>query len=408
MRLNAVLAGTGLLLALLAPGTSAIAQDEAASASEEPGSEETKSKTPFGLYVEAAAGQATAREIDASITTLTTHRAYSYLNLEDQAYARAALGWRLPHGKGDFRIRFDGFKEDGYTFSSSGVQAALDQSLDVPNAVTGNLDWWALEVVDGAVHAVRTPPVWDPLVDDANANGSVEPEEVRYPYVDLDFNSNIASDLQNRAQAIDLMYGRKFGSGRYSARWWAGFRYFVYEGNIKSAAWLQTTPTGEGYTDNALLPLLNFHNESSGWGPMGSMEVDFNFFDDRLALYLQGEFAFMMMDLSVESGPFATLVVYQPQGSNVRYVIPIDADLAATRNKSTWQDAAEAGVRLKLRNGLQLELAYRVTGYLDVIIMPSDISIPENREEAAQGSSALYRTQDYVLEGWRAGIAFQF
>jgi len=408
MRLNAVLAGTGLLLALLAPGTTFIAQDEPAAASEEPGSEESKSKTPFGLYVEAATGTATAQEIDASISTLSTHIAYSYLNLEDQAYARAALGWRLPYGKGDFRLRFDGFKEDGFRFTSTGVQSALDQTLDVANSITGNLDWWAIDVEDGDVHSVRTPPVWDPLTDDANANGTVEPEEVRYPNVDMDFTSGIASDLQNRAQAIDLMYGRMFGSGRVTARWWAGLRYFVYEGNIVSAAWLQTTPTGEGFTENALLPLMNFYNESTGIGPTGAMEVDLNFFDDRLSLYLQGQFAFMMMDLSVDSGPFATLVLYQPQGSNARYVIPIDAHLTATRNKSTWQDAIEGGVRVKMRNGLQLELAYYVNGFLDVIILPAEISIPENREEAAQGSSALYRTQDYVLDGWRAGIAFQF
>ena len=213
MRLNVLLAGTGLLLASLALGTSAIAQDEPAAPAEEAGGEEKKSKTPFGLYVEAATGVVSARDIDASITTLSTHQASSYLSLEDQAQARAALGWRLPHGKGDFRIRFDGYKEEGYTFHSDGLQASLDQSLELVNPVVAdNLLWWSIDVVDGAVHAVRTPPVWDPLVDDANANGEADADEIRYPYVDRDLTSTNASDLQNRAQAIDLLYGKNSGT----------------------------------------------------------------------------------------------------------------------------------------------------------------------------------------------------
>jgi len=411
MRLNGLLAVSALLLALLALGTSATAQDEPVAPAEPTGGEEEQQqeeKLPFGLYVEAATGVVTADDIDSSLTTLSTHKSYNSLSLEDQVHARAALGWRLPHGRGDFRIRFDGFKEDGYTFSAHGVQASLDQTLDLANPVLGNLDWWTVEAADGVVHAVRTPPVWDPFADDANANEAVEPEEVRYPYVDMDFTSTIASDLQNRAQAVDMLYGRSFGQGRYTARWWAGMRYFTYEGNIPSAAWLLTTPKGEGYTANVLLPLLNFYTKADGFGPTGSMEIDFNFFDDRLALYLQGQFAFMLLDLSVDSGPFSTLVEDQPPSSEIRYVIPIDARLTATRNKSTWQDALEAGVRFKMRNGLQLELAYHITGFLDVVLLPIRISIPENVQESRQGTSALYKTQDYVLEGWRAGIAFQF
>ena len=138
--------------------------------------------------------------------------------------------------------------------------------------------------------------------------------------------------------------------------------------------------------------------------------MDFNFFDDRLALYVKGEFAFMLLDLYADSGPFSTLVqqTIQIGETAYQYVIPVDAQLTATRHKSTWQDALEAGVRYKMRNGLQLELAYHATGFLDVILFPTQISIPESVTGSGQGSSALYKTQDYVLEGWRAGIAFQF
>lgn len=414
MRWNGLLAGTVLLLVSLAMGTSAVAQDEPVSPSEEAGGEETKSKLPFGLYVEAATGVATADDINTSITTLSTHRSLNYLSLEDQVHARAALGWKLPHGQGEFRLRFDGFKEDGYRFSARGLQAALDQELLVEDpllgnvSISGNLDWWALDVENGTLHAERTPPVWDPLTDDTNANSVVDPEEVRYPNVDQEVDNTIASDLQNRAQLIEFMYGRGFGSGRYTARWWAGFRYFTFKGNTPAAAWLLTTTKGEGYTDNALVPLLNFYAQADGFGPTGSMEADFNFFDDRLTLYLQGQFAFMLLDLSVDSGPFSTFVEQEPSGTEIRYLIPIDAHLTATRNKSTWQDAIEAGIRYKMKNGLQLELAYHKTGFLDVILTPIRIAIPENVEESRQGTSALYRTQDYILSGWRAGVAFQF
>lgn len=422
MRLMRLLAGTGLLFAI-GIGTHVAAQDapppppppaeepattEAPAApAEEPAApaekpDEPKEKMPFGLYVEAAVGQASADDLQTGIQTLTTSVTDSVLSLEDQQYVRAAIGWKLPHGKGDFRLRFDGFKEDGYALTSQGLQSSLDPDLGVQNPINGNLLWWTVDVKDGQMHAVRTPPQWDPTADDANGNGEVDPDEVRYIGADLDFTSTTAPDLKNHAQVIDALYGRTFGKRRYTARWWAGMRYFSYQGNIQSTAWMMTTNTGDGFTENALLPLMNFKQDSSGIGPTGAMEADFNFFDDRFTAYLSGQFAFMVTSVSVDSGLFSTLVDDSPD------VLAARGHIEESRDKSTWQITAEAGMRLKLRSGIQFEAAYFRMGFLDVILIPNQIQVPGKPVEVPQGTAALYNTQDYIMEGWRFGVGFQF
>ncbi len=78
------------------------------------------------------------------------------------------------------------------------------------------------------------------------------------------------------------------------------------------------------------------------------------------------------------------------------------------RQKSVWQTAAEAGFRINLMDGLQFEAAYNISGHLDVVLMATEIVIPQGETSAGVGTSALYNTQDLVYDGWRAGVAFQF
>jgi hypothetical protein len=113
----------------------------------------------------------------------------------------------------------------------------------------------------------------------------------------------------------------------------------------------------------------------------------------------------MVMNIEMDSGLFTTLVEATGQ---VGAKIPIAAHLNEQQTKSTWQTGAEVGLRIRLRNGLKLEASYGVVGFLDAILLPTQIRIPDNQQEAAQGTSAIYNTQDYVLQGWRAGIGFQF
>lgn len=398
MRLKCVVAGTGLLLATLGLGTIALAQEEPVAPAS--GQEDQEGKMPFALYVEVAIGSMTADDIEAGIQTLTSRYSETTLSLEDQTFARVALGWKLPNEKGDVRFRFDGYKEDGYTLKSTGFLANIDPDQNIDNSVAEALPWWGIDIVDGNLTATRTPPIWD---GDLNGNDVIDPDEVSYPAADRILTSGLTTDLQNRVQTYDLLYGRKFGTRKIEARWWAGLRYFTYEGNVPATAWLLST-TITGFTEGALLPLLSISQESNGLGPTGVMETRFKFLDESLAFYVRAQAAFMVSDLKADSGPFSSLAAVQ----NDPFLIPVPARLAVTRNKSTWNTAAELGVRYVLRNGVQLEAAYNQAGFLDAIIMPDQIQIPDNPQEAAQGTSALYSTQDITFDGWRAGVAFQF
>jgi hypothetical protein len=53
-------------------------------------------------------------------------------------------------------------------------------------------------------------------------------------------------------------------------------------------------------------------------------------------------------------------------------------------------------------------VGYHRAGFLDSIILPSLVIIPEKEQTVPGGATALYGTQDYKVEGWYAGIAFQF
>jgi len=405
MRLKRQITCLGLLLALLGSGPVLFGQEEPAAAPA--AADEDRNKRPFALYVEAATGGFAADRLSTDLATTSTHVSDGQLLLDDIAYAKAAIGWKLQHGKGDFRINFNGYREDNYLFSADGLAAVIDPATGTPaqTSVLDNLLWWSVDVQNGHLLSERTPPWWVAALDDANVNGAVDGNEVRYPLgADLRLSKDVTDDLQNRIQFVDLLFGRTFGGRTFNARWWGGMRYFTYEGNIPAAAWLGGGEPGAGFTDGFLVRLLQLSQETTGFGPTGILEADFKILDERLVFYLQGQIAFMMLNLEMDSGPFLT---YVTDTTNL-VTVPVDGYLRETRNKSTWQDAAEIGVRVHLKNGLQLEVAYNITGLLDVVLLPTDIQIPSNLLEASQGSFALYNTQDYVLDGWRAGFAFQF
>ncbi|HXV75619.1 MAG TPA: hypothetical protein VD788_04810 [Candidatus Polarisedimenticolaceae bacterium] len=428
MRLKRFLASVSPLLLLLAVSAVA-AQDDAPPPEAPPQTEEDETPPPptdapepqaapteqattdyFGLYVEAGSGAWSLDDIDSSIQTLSTALSVNTVSFDDHQYGRAAIGWRLKGGKGDFRLIFNGWSEDGYRFDAEGYLAALDPDLGVATEdVRDPLLWWTITVDDGQLHSVNTPPVWTdappPAGDDANGNGFVDAGEQRYLTPAFDFTAETFTSLQNRAQTYDFVFGNVWGPRGFQGRWFAGLRYFVYEGNMSAAAWLHgSSSEGVGYTDGAFLRLLNFHQEASGLGPTGLMEARFNFFNQRLQLYLNGQISFIVEDVSTTSGEFLTLV-----GNTAGEDVTVPAELSLSQTKSTWHTAAEAGARLRLTSGLELQLSYGVVGLLDAVLLPNDIRIPENATEArVQGTSALYNTQDYVLTGWRAGLAFQF
>lgn len=406
----------GLCLALWGTGASPLAQDapapEPAPEEEpqapppptppEPPKKESK-KLPWGLYVGVAAGAASTKDIDTSVQTLTTEVTSNTLRLPEQDFARAAVGWRLPEGKGDFRLVFNGYKEAKYEFDSIGAESLLALG-SAQTLVSGPVDWWTLSIRDGLLTSQRTPRVWL-VTDDANMNGAADPEEVRQLAPDVTIARQFTDNLQNQVQTVDLLYGREFGGRRFSSHWWGGLRAFEYRGNILAGAWLDVNVAGVGFTDGAFFRPLIFSQDSSGFGPTGAWEVDFNFFNKGLVMFVRAQTALSFNSNKLDSGEFFTSARPTP---SLGFIVMVPARLQVTRDKTAWQNTAEAGVRIVMRNGLQFELGYSKTGYLDIVTSPIDIDIPETLGQIEQGTSALYATQDYVVEGWHAGLAFQF
>ena len=218
---------------------------------------------------------------------------------------------------------------------------------------------------------------------------------------------NVTDTLQNQVSVVEIMYGREFGGRRFSSHWWGGVRSFEYEGNILAGSWMNADFAGVGFTDGAFLRLLSFNQETSGFGPSGAWEIDFNFFDKGLQLYVAARAAFVFLSIDSDSGDFFTLVSAEDPLITDAFV-PAPTRLMADRDKSTWQTGGEVGARIRLRNGLQFEFGYSIEGYLDVALLPVEMTIPLNAQQAAAGASAIYKTHDLVIDSVHASVAFQF
>jgi hypothetical protein len=205
----------------------------------------------------------------------------------------------------------------------------------------------------------------------------------------------VADDLANRINTYDVVYGREFGGRRFSSRWWGGFRYFQYEGQLYSGAWLNEALPGSGFTDGAFLNLLRISQDTSGFGPVGSWEAQFNFFDKGVQLFLRGEAAFTFNTMKMDSDPFFQ-VLDSASGTL------LDDRMAKELEKSSWQNRAEVGGRINLKNGLQFELAYSIAGFLDFILMPDLLQLGGTNENPQSA------TQDIIVHTAHFGVSFQF
>jgi hypothetical protein len=395
----------GLLMLMLAAGTPAtLAEDPASPPADddataddsapapEPVDEKEKKRIPFGLYLSVAAGAGDSDELTSSIAVDELDYVQSFLNLSDQSYGRAAIGWHLPHGKGDFRLTYQGVKEEEYEFTST---AFLNQAFDVSGAAPSIIDvdpsqpWWFLNIRGGQLTAVRAPPECVPNMIDPSVLDCVNETPTSM------VSGTMPDNLQNRISTYDLTYGREFGGRRYSSHWWGGLRYFQYEGQVLAGAWLNLSTPGVGYTDGSFLRLLYIAQETSGFGPVGSWEVDFNFFDKGLQFYILGEAAFTLNSMQMDSGAF------------FQVLDPATGDTLADRmakdlDKSSWQNKAEVGARVNLKLGLQLELAYSIAGYLDFILMPDLLQLGVTNERPQTF------TQDIIFHTAHFGVGFQF
>ena len=424
---------SGLVPALVVGATAVQGQEApepADTPADRPFEDPDEKKNLFPFYVAIAFGGGGTKNLNTSIATDVNFITNSRVKLEEQQFGRAEIGWQLADQKGDFRIVFNGYKEEEYEFESVAGTDALGGTQFLNPAAGSVFAWWDLEIKDGELVAQRFPPggvttggPWTFPQDDLNGNGLPDPEElVRLDCSDPGLplqsqescrtvSKTVPDDLQNQIQTFDFLYGREFpkwpDGRRFSSRWWAGLRYFEYEGQLPATAWLDlTSPSvASGFTDGVLLPLLNLSQESSGIGPTGSWEVDFNFFNKGLVLFLRGQAAFTFNSLEVDSDPFFTLV-NEPTGPGTTISAP--ARLTNSRDKSSWQLAGEAGVRVKLRNGLQFELAYIYNDYEDAVLLPFDITVPESLPQVPNGTSALFNTHDYEIWSIHGGVGFQY
>ena len=422
-----VLSASLLWTAGAAQPISAASQDVPVPADETqaaPKDETDQKKIRNGLYVEVGYGSNDMDPLDTSARTTSTQFSSNSLTFEDMDYGRAVIGWQLRGAKGRFRLVWQGYTETGYKFLAAGRESSLGVTLPSSPPIVENLDWWQVAVVDGQLTATRTPPAWD-LTRDTNMDGAVQQNEVFYPIfdamgvqvgecptsvpcpmaADFDFAIGIESNLQNRIQTVDVLYGREFGPRRFEGRWWGGIRYFAYEGTLLQGAWLRGPMNdGDGFTDGLFVRLLHPTQKATAVGPTGSLGFQVNFFNKRVQLFMNGQFGFLLSSVETDTGNFFTL----SNGNTNDEILTGVARLTADRSRTSWQTHLDGGARFNTKKGLTIELAYFKDGFLDAVLTPTEIRIPQSAQEIGQGTSAIFATQDLVLDGWRGSVAFQF
>lgn len=396
---------------LWAAGVTSVAQDTPAPADQTETSqadntegEAEQKKIGNGLYVEVGYGSNDMDPLDTTLRTASTQNSSNSLAFDGMDYSRAVIGWKLPGPKGSFRVVWEGYNENGYAFTATGREASLGINLPSNPPIVDNLEWWQVNVTDGQLTAERTPPIWTPA-DDANMDGRVQENEVTYAPADISFTANIAPDLLNRVQVTDLLYGRVWGPRRIEGRWWGGLRYFAYEGTLLQGAWLRAPRAdGFGYTDGVAVRLMHPTQKATGAGPTGTLGFQVNFFDKRVQLFMDGQFAFLLSQIETDTGNFFTLT----NGNQNDEVVTGRSRLMANRSRTSWHTHLGMGARFNSKKGLIIEVAYFKTGFLDAVLTPTEIRIPQSVQELAQGTSGLFASQDLVLDGFRGSVGFQF
>jgi len=171
---------------------------------------------------------------------------------------------------------------------------------------------------------------------------------------------------------------------------------------LLQGAWLHGSR--DQYTDGVLLPLIHATQKSSGYGPTGSLGFQVNFFEKRFQLFASGKFAFTMSNIETDTGTFFSLT----NGFDNSTTFTAPARLQAERSRTSWHTHVEGGMRLTLKNGLGLEIAYYKGGFLDAVITPTEIRIPQSAGNIPNGTTGFFATQDLKFDGWRSSLSFQF
>jgi hypothetical protein len=375
--------------------------------------ETPKKKDPFfgdhfAMYLETRGGSASIDTIDNSLQSGVKSNSLNSLNFSGNQIGQFTAGWTLPRDRGQYLLTYTGISDGTFELDATGTQSSYQSSGNQPAIVIGyQLPWWQVTVRNGLLTSTKTPPTWNSIADDTNGNGVPDPDEIKYPATTANLSAAVPKNLGNRIQTWDLYYRREFGGVRIRSRWTAGIRYLTFDGAIATPAWVTgaSSTSGVGYSNGATLDLILMQQATSGWGPVGSGEIQFNFFRQRLTLYALVQAAFILESLDTDSGTF-TYISRDPAVVGAYYPGPghIDESLS----KSTWNTTFEAGIRVKLLEGFNMILDWNTTGYLDAMLLPTELSLPDNASQIALGTTARFVSRDYIVSSINLGLSFQF
>ena len=375
-----------------------------------PPAEPPKKKDPFfgdhfALYLEVRGGPASIQDFENPVTSGPDQSTASKIQLNGSQAGLFTVGWTLPRGRGQYLFTYNGLRDGSYDLQATGFQRSYGGS----EILTDELPWWHLTINDGNSHATKTPPAWDPS-DDANGNNFPDTNEFRYPTIAADISTTVPKELNNQLQTFDLYYRRDWGGLRYHGAWTAGMRYLDYQGAIPTPAWVVGSKNipGLGFTDGAATKLLLMQESTTGWGPVGSGEAAFNFFRQRLSLYIQGGAALLIQKLSVDSGPFTYYASQFDSALGGFIAVPGYGVLQQDVNKTAWNTMIEVGARIKVLEGFHVIVDWNTTGYLDTVLAPDTLSVPANAAQIPLGAVSTYVSRDIVRSAINVGLSFQF
>jgi hypothetical protein len=382
-------------------------KDDAAVPAEAPKKKEPFFGTTFAMYLETRGGPASIDQISNPLTTGEQSSSASEIDFNGSKVGQFTAGWTLPRGRGQYLLTYTGVADGDYELNATGSQKSYDVVTGQSSHVIDfAVPWWHVTVRDGQLTTTKTPPVWDATLDDANANSLPDRDEFRFPTPpEFTGTASIPKDLGNSIQTWDLLYRREFGGIKIRSRWTAGVRYLSYKGAIVTPYWLnsQASPAGFGYSDGIQNAFIVMQQSTTGVGPVGSGEVQFNFFRQRLTLYVLVQAAFLLEKLDTDSGAF-TYLALDPGGP----FFPGSGRIQSSFSKSAWNVTGEAGVRVKLLEGFHLIVSWNRTGYLDAMVVPNSLSVPAKPDQIALGTTARFITRDFDVTSVNLGLSFQF